>query len=76
MFWGGRIYFSGVRILPKGSHESGGAKNRNRRASKRKGKKFVGRRPQAGTLIDGLVAQQMRADGEQRGVIEVGLIIT
>ena len=26
-------------------------------------------------LIDALVAQQMRADGEQRGVIEVGLAI-
>ena len=33
-------------------------------------------RPRSGTLIDDLVAQQMRADGEQRGVIEVGLIIT
>ena len=32
--------------------------------------------PQAEMLIDDLVAQQMRADGEQRGVIEVGLIIT
>ena len=27
-------------------------------------------------LIDDLFAQQMRADGEQKGVIEVGLAIT
>ena len=33
-------------------------------------------RLRADMLIDDLVAQQMRADGEQRGVIEVGLIIT
>ena len=36
----------------------------------------VVRRPQADMLIDDLFAQQMRADGEQRGVTEVGLIIT
>ena len=36
----------------------------------------VVRRPQADMLIDDLFAQQMRADGEQRGAIEVGLIIT
>ena len=34
------------------------------------------RRPQADMLIDELFAQQMRADGEQKGVIEVGLAIT
>ena len=33
-------------------------------------------RPHADMLIDDHFAQQMRADGEQRGVIEVGLGIT
>ena len=36
----------------------------------------VVRRPQADMLIDDLFAQQMRADGEQNGVVEVGLAIT
>ena len=27
-------------------------------------------------LIDHIFSQQMRADGEQKGVIEVGLVIT
>ena len=36
----------------------------------------VVRRHQAVMLANDLFAQQMRADGEQRGVIEVGLIIT
>ena len=40
------------------------------------GRKDVVRRPQADMLIDELFVQQMRADGEQKGVIEVGLIIT
>ena len=31
-FWG-MTYFSGVRILPKGSHKSGGAINRNRKVT-------------------------------------------
>ena len=39
-------------------------------------REYVVRRPQADVLIDDLFAQQMRADGEQRGVIEVGLDIT
>ena len=33
---------------------------------RRKEKKFVGRRPQADTLIDDKFTQQMRADGEQK----------
>ena len=36
----------------------------------------VVRRPQADMLINDLFAQQMRADGEQKGVIEMGLAIT
>ena len=37
--------------------------------------KYVVRRPQPDMYFDAKIVQQMRADGEQKGVIEVGLTI-
>ena len=44
--------------------------------AERSSREDVVRRPQADMLIEDVFAQQMRADGEQKRVIEVGLAIT